>query len=128
MASMCEKKTIPSRPGIYHQSISDNSIPVWSQWLSSPEKRQMNAMNRRVMERLIRREEEAMTVFSPCVPLALTYRIWAFFRRPLLVVSKIEVTTRKSAQTPICGLDRWRISTIRLINPNSVMEKRCKMV
>ena len=64
------------------------------------------------MDKLIRKEEEAMAVFSGLWISELTYLMWAFFSRPLLVASKIVMIVRKMAQVPILDLsdkDRIRI-------------------
>jgi hypothetical protein len=68
-----------------------------------------------------------MTVFSPLSSPA-TYLTWAFFKRLDLVDSNKVVTSRKKAQTPICGLDKPCISMIKLTNPNKVRLKRCRKV
>ena len=69
-------------------------------------------------------EEEAIIVFSSGSVLPATKRICAFFNRPLFVVSKMVVTTRKRAHVPIWSLDNDQIRMIKLISPKNVREKR----
>jgi hypothetical protein len=54
--------------------------------------------------------------------------MWAFFKRFDFVDSNKVVTTKKKAHTPICGLDKLRISIRKLIKPNNVSEKRWRKV
>jgi hypothetical protein len=78
------------------------------------------------MEAFTNSEEEAIAVFS--LLLLPTNLIWAFFNRFDLVDSNKVVTTRKKAQTPICGLDKLLIKIRKLTKPKRVNENRCKKV
>ena len=55
---------MPIRPGINHFSIPASSVPVCSQTLAQLEKKMISRMKMAVMDILISREAEAMTVFA----------------------------------------------------------------
>jgi hypothetical protein len=78
--------------------------------------------------KFIIKEEEAMAARSRTSSVPLTNLTCAFFSNEVLVASKMVVTTRNSAQVPICGFDRYLTSNMKLISPNRVTEKRCKNV
>ena len=128
MASKWEKKIMKTRPGMNQRSISESSAPILNQWPSQLAKKIMNVIKTRLRAALIRREDEAMATFSSSSSWALTYLIWAFFKRLLLVCSKMVVMARKMAQVPACALVRERRSNARLRNPKKVRENLCKNV
>ena len=128
IASRCEKKIMLIKPGINHNSICVNSISVLSTESSRLEKKSKKRMNTRLIKALIISDEEATAVFSVVLLVMLTKRIWAFFIRPLFVVSKMEVTIRNKAHTPIWVCVKDRIRIMKLIRPKKVSEKRCRKV
>ena len=115
-------------PGINHFNITASSLPAWSEALSHSEKKRMKRMKSKLIRLLINNDEEAIDDFSSVFLLPVTKCMCAFFKSPLFVVSKIERTTRNNAHVPIWSLDKERISTIKLISPKNVSEKRCKKV
>src|SRR5215218_8986580 len=86
-------------------------------------KKKTKAINTKLIRAFSTREEDAIAVFSS-PSLAATNFICAFFKRLDLVDSNKLVITKKNAHKPISGLDKLRISIIKLINPNTVSEKR----
>jgi hypothetical protein len=87
-------------PGINHFSIIASSIPILNHLPNQLEKKRIKAMKTILIEELIRKEEEAIAVFSSGLLLVLTYLICAFFSKFVLVASKMPVSVRNSAQEP----------------------------
>lgn len=116
------------RPGMNHFSMMARSLPEWNKALSQFPKRRMSRMAMAVIETLIRKEAEAISDFSSLSSVLLTYRIWAFLSKLVLVISKMLVTTMKRLQVPAWVGVRVRISTMKLTRLKKVMEKRCRIV
>src|SRR6185437_9207008 len=120
-ASKWEKRAIHSRPGIYHLSMDTSSGPVCSSSLIQVEQKRIRTTKTTLIKRLIRKEEEAIAVFSELSRFALTNRIWAFLSNPLFVASKMVMEVRKMAHVPYRdlsdGSDSARIRIIKLVNP-----------
>lgn len=115
-----------SMPGINQTSIWARSSPAFSHRLSHSEKKMITSMNRRLIQVLIRKEEEAIAIFSFLSGLALTYLTCAFFSRLLLVASKTPVIIRNKAQVPSWFSDIVRVRIMKLMRPKKVNEKRWK--
>lgn len=79
-------------------------------------------MNTNVINTLIRNDDDAMDIFSFKSLLPLTYFICAFFKSPLLVASKTEVTVKNKAQVPISAVLNTRANIIKFISPKKVSE------
>jgi hypothetical protein len=117
-----------SIPGTNHLSMAANSNSMLSQLLNQLEKKNINRIKRVLMHKLIRKEEEAITVLSRRSVLPLTYLTCAFFNKLILAVSKMPVIERNNIQTPNFEGDNDRVSNIKLINPKKVIENRCRKV
>ena len=128
MASRCEKKIILKIPGINHSNTDDKAVPAFNSALIHPEKNTITIINTRLTIKFIIKDEDAITTFSSSMFELLTYRTCAFFSKPLLVASKMEVNVRNNAQIPISVCENTRTRIIKFINPKKVSENRCRIV
>lgn len=116
------------KPGINQYKVADSSSPALSMLLIQPEKKMRKTINTNVINTLIRKDDEATDIFSFKSSLPLTYLICAFFKSPLLVASKTEVTVKNKAQVPISAVLNARARMIKFIRPKKVSENRCSML
>ena len=87
-----------------------------------------NTINKTLIKLFIKKDDEAIDIFSPGLLLLLTYLTCAFFKRLLFVVSNTEVTAKNKDHVPTCAVFKTLTRIIKLINPKKVSENRCKMV
>ena len=104
--------------------MDPNSGPVLNLFPSQSANPRIAATKIRLIAVLMTKEEDAISDFSCASPLLLANLTWAFFKRPLLVASKIEVVVRNSAQVPICAGVSQRIKKTKFARPKSVRENR----
>ena len=128
IASRWEKKTININPGINHNNMCERSVPPLKKLLKPSWKNARKIIKIKLTKMFIDNEDDAIWVLLKFSRSELTNFICAFFNSPDFVDSKIVVTIRNNAQTPICGFVRTRIKIMKLIRPNNVKENLCKKV
>jgi len=87
-----------------------------------------NIINKTLIKLFIKKDDEAIDIFSRGSLVLLTYFTCAFFKRLLFVVSNTEVTAKNKDHVPTCAVLRTLTRIIKLINPKKVSENRCKIV
>lgn len=116
------------KPGINQYKVAERPAPALSTVLIQSEQKMRKAIKINVINILIRNDDDAIDILSFKSLLPLTYFTCAFFRSPLLVTSKTEVTVKNNAHVPISAVLNVRANIIKFISPKKVSENRCRIL